>query len=750
MITTESLRRPARERRFVIVWLLARVLVATLALAGTAAAQAVDLADASLEQLLGLEVVTASRTTERILDAPARVQVITEDQIRRRGYRSLVDVLKDLSDFKVDIGGDTDYPYEVTVQGSRGASRIIVLLDGIRISSPTNEPLPILANYPVHSARQIEILYGPASAIYGADAFSGVINIISRSADEEAGLQVGSWVGQHGLQSYSGSYAGRIGNSGTYLVAGQFFHDEQPDLSRYYPVDFQGLQGQRTGTFNTIFGQKRAVGMVSPDYDVPIQTHSAQAQLRVGGWQLSLFENQSRTPTASAYSPDNVVFNDAAFNLNRLIVGAGSFTRQIGRVTSTSTVTMSRHELDPESGSWNVFSNMQKSFKYAYGSMVKGEQQLAWKPTATTNLTTGATAERFHSIPQGADLNAPIQSRNTPGTILGTDITDDFNTLRYSNVGAYLELRQTITERVSATVGGRIDRNSRFGATFNPRLGVVMKPGNASTLKVLYGSAYLAPSPYQAYAHYGSFYSFDGGQTYQSDYWHVPNPDLKPQRKKTYEVQVLQNVTPQVGLSVSSFYSRVSDRIQEYDPDQGRSGFFKGWPVSYMDFGVNEGRETTYGTTLALDIAGSFVSTIRVNALASLSVVGGRSHNEGTRSSIEVGSIVPVQARFGVDVRGNAWALSPRVTLSGPQRLRAIQAPPKWTSRERLDGYTTMDLTARKSDVIKEMDVFVTVENMFDARYRHINTRAYLNPEELIGAPQNPRRVSVGIQIQVR
>lgn len=750
MTTTESLRTPVLERRLGIAGPFARVLVAMLTLAGAASAQTVDLAEASLEQLLGLEVVTASRTTERILDAPARVQVITEDQIRRRGYRSLVDVLKDLSDFKIDIGGDTDYPYEVTVQGSRGSSRIIVLLDGMRISSPTNEPLPILANYPVHSARQVEILYGPASAIYGADAFSGVINIISRSADDEAGLQVGSWVGQHGLQSYSGSYAGRVGSSGTYLIAGQFFHDQQPDLSRYYPDDFQGLQGQRTGTFNTIFGPMQAVGMVSSDYDVPVQTHSAQAQLRIGGWQLSLFENQSRTPSASAYTPDNVIYNAAAFNRNTLVVGSGSFTRLIGGVTSTSTVTMSRHELDPESGSWNVFSNMQKSFKYAYGSMVKGEQQLAWKPTAKTNVTAGATVERFYSIPQGAALNDPIRSRRVPGTILGTAITDDFNTLRYSNVGAYVEARQTLTRRISATVGGRVDRNSRFGAAFNPRAGVVMKPGNATTVKVLYGSAYLAPSPYQAYAHYGSFYSLDGGQTYQSDYWHVPNPDLKPQRKKTYEVQVLQSVAPQVGLSVSSFYSHVSDRIQESDPDQGRSGYFKGWPVSYMDFAVNEGRETIYGTTLGLDVAGSLASTIRANALASLSLVGGRAHSEGTRSDIEIGAIVPVQARFGVDVRGNAWSVSPRVTLSGPQRLRAIQAPPRWTSRERLDGYTTMDFTARKSDVIKEMDVFVTVENLFDARYRHINTRAYLSPEELIGAPQNPRRVSVGIQIQVR
>jgi outer membrane receptor for ferrienterochelin and colicin len=756
MNKTGALRTPALERCGWIAWPMVHALVGALAVAGTASAQvaAVDLADVTLEQLMGLEVVTASRRSERVADAPSRVHVITQGQIRRRGYRSLIDVLKDLSDFKVDVGGDSDYPIDLTVQGSRGANLVIVLLNGVRISSPTNEPLPILANYPVHSARQIEILYGPASALYGADAFSGVINIITRNGYDNPGLEVETSIGQYGLYNYSGSYAGRVGQSGSLLIAGQLLRDQQPDLSRFYPDDYQGLRGQQTGAFNTIFGPMQAIGTVSPEYDNPLSAHSVHAQLRLGGWQFSLFENDSRVPTASAYTPDNAIFNDAAFNRNTLVVGSGSFTKDIGRVTSTSTVTMSRHELDPQSGYWNVFSNMQKSFKYAYGSMLKGEQQLLWKPAANATLTTGATFERFFSIPQGADVNAPVESRSAPGTILGTDITDDFNTLRYSNVGAYVELQQAIVRGITATLGGRVDRSSRFGATFNPRLGVVMKPGHAATtVKVLYSTAYLAPSPYQAYGHYGSFYSVDGGQTYQSEYWHLPNPDLKPQRKKTLEVNLLQGLSESIALSFASFYSQLTDKIQESDPDRAYAGLYKGWPVSHIDFPVNEGSESTYGATIGVDVAGSLASDVRVNARAALSIVDGRTFQndpDGTTSTLEVGGMVPVQFRFGVDIRGDAWSLAPRVTVSGPQRLRARQPFPNEVSRRELDGYTTVDLTARRQDVFKELDIFATVENVFDARYRNINMRAYLNPEELVGAPQNPRRLTVGVQIQVR
>src|SRR4029079_13153971 len=101
---------------------------------------------ATLEELMNIPITTASRTTESLTDAPARVQVVTAAQIRQRGHRSLSDVLKDLPDFKVDLAANWDFPAELTVQGVRGAGRVVLLLDGIRVWSPPNNPLPLVAN----------------------------------------------------------------------------------------------------------------------------------------------------------------------------------------------------------------------------------------------------------------------------------------------------------------------------------------------------------------------------------------------------------------------------------------------------------------------------------------------------------------------------------------------------------------------------------------------------------------------------
>lgn len=710
-----------------------------------------DLRGATLEDLLNITITTASRTAEGLDDAAARVQVVTSAQIQRRGYRSIADLLKDLSDFKVDIAGDQDYPTELTVAGTRGASRVVLLLDGIRISSPTNDPLPILANYPVHSARQIEIVYGPASALYGADAFSAVINIISRDVEEAPGLALGTSVGQFGLYNQTVSYGAQLGPRTSLMVAGQFQYDSQPDLSKYYPADFGGMAAQHSGTFNTVFGTMTPSGPLSPDYNVPLSAHSLQATLRTGGLRLMLFQNQSRVSTTPAFTPENAVYNSDAFMGNSLLVAAASYARPVGRATSTSTVTYSRHGLDPLSGYRNVFTNMEKSYKYSYGRMAKAEEQLSWKPTPSVTLTTGGTFEHFYSIPQTADLNAPLASRDEPGTILGSNIIDELIKLRYTNTAAFGQMQYALSPTVMATLGARADYNTRYGATFNPRLGVVARPTSLTTLKLLYGSAYLAPSPFQSNVHFGSFYSTDGGQTYASSYWHLSNPDLQPQQKKTIEANLLQAMGRHFHLTASAFASRFTNLIKEYDADRAYSGLYLGWPVDYIDFPVNEGHATTYGGTVGLDFLRVFDSDRTVEAHATLTLADGRVWEEDEIEnpvSLPIGAMAPVQLKFGADIDWRRWSVAPRLSVVGSQRLLATTT--EGGSRRTLDGYATVDVNVRRQTLFRNIDAFVTIENALDRRYRAINLRAYTNPEEMIGAPQNPRRVTVGFDVRLK
>lgn len=721
-------------------------IVLAVLLSDGAAQTRISLADLTLEELMAIEVTTASRTSETVGDAAARVEVVTAAQIERRGYTSLGDLLRDVPDFKVDIAGDPDYPTELVIQGSRGASNVVLLLDGIRISSPTNEPLPILANYPVHNARQVEIVYGPASAVYGADAFAAVINIVTKDADDAPGLSVSGSLGQYGLTSNTATFGRRFGNRVSLMVAGQIFVDRQPDLSRFYPQEFGGLSGQRTGTFQTIFGPMVSPRPLSPEYNIPTSAHSMHVGLSVGRLRLMLFESYSHVSTALPTNPDNAVYNADAFTGNHLLVMAGTYVRPLGRATSTTSITLSRQAVDPQSGYWNVYSNFDRSYKYAFGSMQKFDEHLTWKmPKAMVTL--GGTIERFFSIPQGADLSAPITSQDRPGLILGTTLTDEFFKVRYYNTGGFGQLQYAWNPQVALTIGGRGDYNSRYGGTFNPRAGVVLQPTTATTVKLLFGTAFLAPSPYQSYSHYGSFQSADGQQTYTSEYWHLGNPELKPQQKRTLELSAQHTLPASLLVSGSAFVSQFTNNIKGVDADQSYAGTYLGWPVSYIDFPVNEGSSTIYGGTLDARFLRSFGSGRRIEARAGIAVADGDTLDEDDTSRLPIGGMAPWQLRFSTDVDWALWSFAPRVAVMSRQRLLALGQAAARTVRETLPGYTVVDMTVRRA-LSRKVGAFATVTNAFDRRYHTINGRAITNPEEFVGAPQNPRRLTVGVTLR--
>ena len=142
----------------------------------------------SLEELLNQEVVTASKISVKSSDAPATIHLVSEDQIKTRGYSNLEHVLEDIHGIEIQRKASVEYSNYFTLRGIDGSEKFIIMMDGMRINSPTGTPLAVVYNYPVINAKQIEIILGPASALYGVDAFTGVINIITKNGQEAEGV----------------------------------------------------------------------------------------------------------------------------------------------------------------------------------------------------------------------------------------------------------------------------------------------------------------------------------------------------------------------------------------------------------------------------------------------------------------------------------------------------------------------------------------------------------------------------------
>ncbi|MBP7190652.1 MAG: TonB-dependent receptor plug domain-containing protein, partial [Rickettsiaceae bacterium] len=134
------------------------------------------------------EVVTASRTKESLIDVPATTMVITEQDFKNRGYTSLQDIFNDLPGFDVIGLGGSD-PINLYQRGYRTpyTSRTLLMIDGIIQNDLWTQVGTVDRTYPISGIKRVEIIYGPASAVYGPNAFQGIINIITKTAKDNGG-----------------------------------------------------------------------------------------------------------------------------------------------------------------------------------------------------------------------------------------------------------------------------------------------------------------------------------------------------------------------------------------------------------------------------------------------------------------------------------------------------------------------------------------------------------------------------------
>ncbi|MEN8729973.1 MAG: TonB-dependent receptor plug domain-containing protein, partial [Desulfuromonadales bacterium] len=176
------------------------VLTATIFSTGVVAAdqQPVESSEETLLMFVGETepvVTVASRLPESPTTAPAMVTVVSRDQIDRHGYRTLAEVLNDQVGFYMSAGGRGTVPY---LRGLRDS--ILFLYDGVPLATDVTKNFSVLdREISLDAIERIEIVRGAGSVLWGADAFAGVVNIVPKSGQPQAGVEAGLEVGNDDL-----------------------------------------------------------------------------------------------------------------------------------------------------------------------------------------------------------------------------------------------------------------------------------------------------------------------------------------------------------------------------------------------------------------------------------------------------------------------------------------------------------------------------------------------------------------------
>ena len=206
---------------------------------------------------LTTQVASVSKTSESLREAPATVVVVTSDEIQRRGYLDLEQLLHDLPGFDVTRGNGSTYSW-IDQRGyvSINNDRLIFLVDGVEQGDLSDNTVYLSRQYPLSNIERVEIVYGPASTMYGANAYTGVISIVTKQA--EALVEERKSFALRGQTTAGASWrmvdvtAAGHDHAGTiaWSLAAAFQSSREPDLSKldtwdytYKGIDYKTLKG---------------------------------------------------------------------------------------------------------------------------------------------------------------------------------------------------------------------------------------------------------------------------------------------------------------------------------------------------------------------------------------------------------------------------------------------------------------------------------------------------------------------------
>lgn len=659
-----------------------------LGAASAAAQQNADEDDLVLSYGNKAFVSIATGSQQDISRAPAVASVITAQDIQAMGATSMNQALESVPGLHVSYSGlynDPIYSFRgITTQYNPQA---LMLVNGI----PINDAF--LGNrdfawggVPVQNIARIEVIRGPGSALYGANAFAGVINIITKTAADINGTAYGARAGSFDTHEAWFQHGGKMGplDVAFYLGAGHtsganktIDADAQTSLDKIFGtqaslapgheqlmrnnLDMQvdvaydlwrlraGYQNQETGT---------GVGLAN--------SLDPGARVRAQRWNADLtysnpnfFRNWDVTAQASVKninelpaSPPTVLFPPGAF--------AGSFPDGVignpGHAERDSQFSLS--------GFYTGFDKHR--IRLGAGYRIENLYQTSESKNFKIVAVPGVGVE-FVPLPSVIDVSGTSDVYLTPHK----------RTISY----AFVQDEWTLAKDWTLTSGVRVDRYSDFGSTVNPRLALVWDAAYNFSVKALYGSAFRAPS-------FTEQYSINNPVT-------IGNPHLEPETINTRELAFTWQPTQTLQTNLSLFYYRMHNIIQfvpNPDPSTGSTA-------------QNAGDQT--GRGLELEATWDATRNLRLSGSYSLQ------HSTDQTTGQDAG-LAPRQRWFGrADWRfASLWQFGATVNRVVDRKRQPGDTRPQ------IPDYTTVDLNLRREKLIGNWSVSAMVLNVFnrDAR----------------------------------
>ena len=635
-----------------------------------------------------LSIATGSK--QPIAKAPAVATVITSENIKEIGATDLDEVLETVPGLHV-ARAPGGYNSIYTIRGiySSFNSQVLFLLNGIPLTNLyLGDRNQVWAGMPVQSIARIEIIRGPGSAIYGADAFAGVINIITKTKDDIRGTEIGGGAGS--FDTYDGW--GLHGNNwaGFDIAAMLEIHDTNGQR-KIIGADAQTGLDEAYGTHASL-----APGPVN----LSRQNIDARLDISRGNWRFrGGLQHRSNGGTgagvAQALDPHGR-FGSDRWNAdltyhNSELLDDWDVTAQISYF-NTSQVVEKNVLLFPPGATFQTPNGEMHSFPNG----VIGNPEL-YERHARANVSAFYTGFEDHTVRLGAGFNyssiydvKEVKNYNLDQAGIPIPLTGLTNVSNTAEVFLTTGSRKDyfifahdewkFANDWELTAGVRYDYYSDFGSTINPRLALVWETRHNLTTKLLYGRAFRAPS-------WAEMRLINNPVS-------LGNPNLKPETINTIELAFDYRPSSDLRFGLNLFNYWWEDIIR-FVPDAGGT----------TRTAQNTGQQTGYGLELETDWKPTSTFSLMGNFSFQKSTDGTTDRDAGYAPHEKI--YLRADWEFLPD-----WHLNPQVEwVLNRQR-------PYGDTRSKIDDYNWTDLTIRRKRLFQHWEVAFSVRNLFNVDAR--------------------------------
>lgn len=631
----------------------------------------------SLTEAFGDEefIYIATGRKQTVSEAPAVASIISAKTIRQMGARDIDEVLEAVPGLHVSYSAGGYNPiYQIRGISSDFNPQVLMLINGIPITNVfLGNRSQAWAGMSIENISRIEVIRGPGSAIYGADAFAGTINIITKNATEIDGLEVGGSAGSfdeyHGWLQYGGSFAGW---DTALSIQALDTHGQHEKIS----ADIQTGLDTFFGTSASLAPDGVNLGRQSLDTRIDLSKDKWQIRLGYQGRKnvevgAGLFQalDPSGKADADRYNMD-ITYHDTGLAENWDIKAQYSFFNSITKSdlvllppgTNTGMGVFpngviaqpdvyERHNRVDLSAFYTGLSN--HDIRVGAGFHHQDQYRIEEKKNFTTIL--------FGGVP----ILVPL------GSVVDVSDTTPFNQEETRKIYyGFVQDAWGFAPDWTITAGLRYDHYSDFGNTFNPRLALVWQSSYRLTSKLLYGRSFRAPS-------FAEQFNINNPVA-------IGNPDLDPETIDTYEMAFDYAATENLRVSLNLFYYKMQDIIR-FNPTTAN----------------NTGEQTGKGLEMELN----WKATNKLGVYGNYAYQASEDKDSGSKTANTPHQQIYIRVNYELNP---IWAINSQVNHLR-DRKRATG-----DLRSAIKDYTVVNLTLRAKEFAPGFEFAVSAKNLFN------------------------------------